>query len=258
MVGGTLVCNVGSLAAGASASLSYTVTNTTPGAISATSTVSANESDSNAGNNSAVANSVVTLPFTIASDPKAITDVHAGTTNTVSVTLKGAGTMEVHLLGGDTGPIDSIVLAGTDASSSLTIQVKRGRHGDGLVNIGSIVGNGSLKSINGRAVSLTGAGIQLGGDLGTVNISALLNSALTVGGQIKTVTVRTFAASLITATQVGTVKIGTIPTTDNGGQEFGVTVQAAAKGTVTASSPRLRWKIATSPDQHVGDFHVKQ
>ena len=168
--------------------------------------------------------------------------------------------MEVHLLGGtDAGPIDSIVLTNTDATTSLTIQVKRGsRSSDGLVNIGSIVGSGGLKSINGKVVNVTGAGIQLGGSLGTININALANSALAVSGAIKNVTVRTFTASIITATEVGSVKIGSVPTTNNNGQKFGVVVQEAGKGTVSVKSPRLNWKIATAPDQSTGDFHVKQ
>jgi hypothetical protein len=135
--------------------------------------------------------------------------------------------------------------------------VKRVSGGDGLVNIGSIIGGGSLKSISGKDVNITGAGIQLGGGVGTVTINALTDSSLTVGDNIKTVTVKTFTASTITAAQVGSVKIGTIPSTSNGGQEFGVVVQQAAKGTVTVSNPRLKWKIATSPDQFSGDFHVK-
>jgi uncharacterized repeat protein (TIGR01451 family) len=263
MVGGTLVCNVGSLAAGASIPLSYIVTNTTLGLASATATVSANETDPSAGNNSAVADSIVVPvppPFTVAINPKAITDVEGDGTNTVSVTLKGAGTMEVHLLGGsEAGPIDSIVLTNTDATSSLTIQVKRGKGSvNDFVNIGSIVGNGGLKTISGKGVNVTGAGVQLGGSLGTININALANSALAVSGSIKNVTVQTFTASIITAAEIGSVKISTITTTNNGGQEFGVLVQQAGKGTVSVSNPKLKWKIATSPDQSMGDFHVKQ
>jgi uncharacterized repeat protein (TIGR01451 family) len=262
MAGGALVCNVGSLAAGASIPLSYTITNTALGLATATTTVSANETDPSAGNNSAVADSIVVPippPFTVAINPKAIADVDGDGTNTVSVTLKGAGTMQVHLLGGnEAGPIDSIVLTNTDATSSLTIQVKRGKgSADGLVSIGSIVSSGGLKTINGKDVNVTGAGIQLGGSLGTININSLVNSALAVNGSIKTVTVKTFTASIVTATQVGSVKIGTT-STSNGGQEFGVIVQQAGKGTVSVSNPKLKFKIATSPDQSMGDFHVKQ
>ena len=158
-----------------------------------------------------------------------------------------------------TGPIDSIVLTNTDATSSLTIQVKRGKGStDGFVSVGSIVSSGGLKTINGKSVNVTGAGIQLGGSLGTININTLANSALAVSGTIKTATVKTFTASIITATEVGAVKISSITTTDNGGQEFGVIVQQAGKGTVTVGNPKLKWKIAASPDQHDGDFHVKQ
>jgi hypothetical protein len=226
------------------------------GLVSDTTTVTANESDPNAGNNSAVASSIVAPPFTIASNPKAITNLHGGTTNTVSVTLRGAGTMEVHLLGGDTGPIDSIVLTGTDASSALTIQVKRGRHGDGLVNIGSIVGGGSLRSINGRAVNVTGAGIQLGGSLGlgSVTLRAMIHSALTVAGPIKTVNVGTFDASNITAVKLGSVRLGTVSNSD-ASPAFGIQVQKPG-GTLSVGSPRMRGKITTSSDLSADNFHV--
>ena len=249
MVGGAVVCSASDLAAGASIPFSYTVTNPAPGAVSATTTVSANETDPIAGNNSAVAGSIVTPPFTVASNPKAIAD---GDGDIVAVTLKGAGTMEVHLVEGH-DPINSIVLTGTDASSVLTIQVKKAKAGDGLVNIGSIVSDGGLKSITGKAVNLTGAGVQLGGSLGSLTVHAMSNSALTVNGTIKTVNVKMFDASMITATQVtGSVKLGTVPT-QNGNPEFGIQVHEAG-GTLSVSNPHLKGKIASNLS--TGNFHV--
>src|SRR5208283_5509739 len=81
------------------------------------------------------------------------------------------------------GPIDHINLTGTGPSSSRTISVKKAKAGSGLVNVGSITSDGSFKSINGSAVSVTGAGgIQVAGNLGTLKANALLGSALVVNG----------------------------------------------------------------------------
>ena len=256
LVGGALVCDLGTLAAGSSIPVTYTVTNSAAETITVTSVVSANEADPNNTNNTVVLHGTVSPPFTVATDPMAITDVDG---DIVSITLKGPGGLEVHVLGGgNNGPINSVVLSNTTAASALTIKVKRVSGGDGFVNIGSIISDGSLKSISGKDVNITGAGIQLAGGVGTVTINALTDSALNAGGSIKTVTVKTFTDSMITATQVSSVKIGTIPSTNNGGQEFGVTVQQAGKGTVSVVSPKLKFKIAASPDQSSGDFHVKQ
>jgi uncharacterized repeat protein (TIGR01451 family) len=251
-VGGAVNCNVGTLAAGAGISLSYVMTPTAPGAVGATATVTANETDPNAGNSTAVAGSIVTPPFTVASDPKAITD---GDGDIVSVTLRGHGTLEVRLIGGN-DPIGSIVLTGTDATSALTIQVKkvRGGGGDGLVNIGSIISDGSLKSITGRAVNLTSGGIQLGGSLGSVMLHSMVGSALTVAGPIKTVNVGTFDASNIIATKLGSVRLGTLKNTV-GSPSFGIQAQQAG-GTLSVTNPRMRGKITTSSNLSSDNFHV--
>ncbi len=251
--GGGVNCNIGTLAAGNSVSRSYVVSSTTPGAVGATATVTANETDSNAGNNSAVAGSIVTPPFTIASNPGSITD---GDGDIVSVTLRGHGSLEVRLIGGN-NPIDSIVLTGTDATTALTIQVKkvRGGSGDGLVNIGSIISDGSLKSITGRAVNLTGGGIQVGGSLGTVTLHGMLRSALTVAGPIKTVTVGTFDASNITATKLGSVRLSTFLENTSGSPSFGIQAQQAG-GTLSVANPRMHGKITTSSNLSSNNFHV--
>jgi uncharacterized repeat protein (TIGR01451 family) len=265
--GGTLICSVGSLAAGDSASISYVVQPTQLGAISAAVSVSANDS----ANNGTVAGGTVVPPYTVASNPKAIVDPDG---DIVSVTLKGPGSLQVRVLGGDNqGPIDQIVLTNTEATSSLTIQVKKQGNGNGLVNVGSITSDGSLKAINGAAVNVTGAGIQVGGSLGTVKANELLNSALsvnggvgtlqfnemsnsvcTVSGPIKTVTVGVYNSSTINAVKVGSVKLGTV-NTQNGNEQFGIRVQDAG-GTVSVTNPRLKWKITSSSTQSTNDFQV--
>lgn len=273
VVDGALVCDIGNLPVGGGVAVSYVVQPTVVGAIGAVASVTGNDPDPNSANNRTTASGTVKPPYIVASTPKSIVDEDG---DIVGITLKGAGAMEVRVLGGDNqGPIDQIVLTGTDASSSLTIQVKKGKAGNGVVNIGSIVGAGSLKTINGKALNVTGAGIQLGGSLGTLKANALLNSAIAVGGSIgtvqlhemsnstcsaggpiKTVNVKVYTASTINALQVGSVKLGSVNTT-NGNQQFGVQVQQPG-GTVSVSSPRLKWKITTSSDQSAGDFHVIQ
>jgi uncharacterized repeat protein (TIGR01451 family) len=249
---GAVNCNVGTLAAGSSISINYVVTATVPGAVGATATISANEIDPNAGNNSAVAGSIVTPPFTVASNPGSITD---GDGDIVSVALRGHGSLEVRLIAGN-DPIDSIVLTGTDATSALTILVKkvRGGAGDGLVNIGSIISDGSLKSITGRSVNLTGGGIQLAGSLGSVTLHSMVRSALTVAGPIKTVNVGTFDASNITATKLGSVRFGILANT-SGSPSFGIQAQQAG-GTLSVTSPRMHGKITTSSNLSSDNFHV--
>jgi uncharacterized repeat protein (TIGR01451 family) len=248
---GVVNCSVGTLAAGSSVSLSYIVTPTTPGAVGATATVTANETDPNAGNNSAVAGSIVTPPYLVAPNPKAITN---GDGDVVSVTLRGHGSFEVRVVAGN-DPIDSIVVTNSDTTSALTIQVKkaRGGSGDGLANIGSIISDGSLKSIAGRAVNLTG-GIQVGGSLGSVMLHSMVHSALTVVGPIKTVNVGTFDASNITATKLGSVRLGTIENTA-GSPSFGIQAQQAG-GTLSVTHPRMHGKITTSSNLSSDNFHV--
>jgi uncharacterized repeat protein (TIGR01451 family) len=276
--GSILVCDVGGLAAGDSASISYVVQPTELGTISATASVSANEFDPNGANNSTVAVGKVVPAYTVATNSKPnVAQIVDTDGDNVTVSLKGPGSLQVRVLGSNNhGPIDQIVLTGTGASSALTIQVKKpkGGTGDGLVNVGSITSGGSLKSISGAAVNVTGAGIQVGGNLGTLKLNDVLNSAIvvsgsgglgtlqanemsgsvcTVSGPIKTVKVGVYDSSQINAEKVGSVKLGTV-NTQNGNQQFGIQVQNAG-GTVSVNNPRLKWKI-TSSTQSANDFQV--
>jgi uncharacterized repeat protein (TIGR01451 family) len=267
--GNTVVCNVGSLLAGSTATISYLMQATQAGSISVASSVTAADSVTS----STTASGTVVPPYTVATNSKpnvaSIVDTNG---DIVTASLKGPGSLQVRVLGGgNNGPIDQIVLTGTKASSSLTIQVK----GGGLVNVGSITSDGSLKTINGTTLNVTGAGIQVGGSLGTIKANALLNSALSVNGSggigtlqlnemsnsvctvtngmMKTVNVGVYVDSKINAEAIKTVKLGTV-TTENGNQEFGIQVQNVG-GTVTVSHPRLKWKI-TSSIQSTNDFQV--
>jgi len=237
--GNTVVCDIGNLPAGAGADISYIVTSSATGTVSFSASVAGNQTDSNIGNNTVSFNDTVVPPYTVASNPKAITDVDG---DIVSVTLKGKGAMEVRVLGGDNhGPIDQIVLTGTTTSSTLTIQVKKRPGGDGFVNIGSIVSDGSLNAITGNAVNLTGAGIQVAGSLGSVTVNTLNNTTVSVGGPVRSVAAKTYSATKISAVKIGSVKLGTV----TGGSANQITVQQSG-GTVTVASPRSKWKITTS------------
>ena len=266
--GNTLICNVGDLAVGDSASRSYVVQPTATGPISAAASVTADDSAAN----NVVAAATVNPPYTVATNSKPnVVSINQGG-NVITVSLKGPGSMQVRVLGSNNqGPIDQIVLTGTAASSSLAIQVK----GGGLVNVGSITSDGSLKSISGAAVNVTGAGIQVGGNLGTLKANAVLSSAIvvndgggigtlqlnemsnsvcTVSGSIKTVKVGIYNSSKIDAVNVGSVKLGTV-NTQNGSEQFGIQVQNPG-GTVSVNNPRLKWKITTSSAQSTNDFQV--
>ncbi|HVM60228.1 MAG TPA: putative Ig domain-containing protein [Verrucomicrobiae bacterium] len=273
--GNTVVCNVGSLPAGGTVPISYVIQATQVGAISVTSSVTAADSTTT----STTANGTAVPPYFVAVNPAKIVDQDG---DIVSVSLKGAGSIaEVGLLGSvSNGPIDHINLTGTGASSSLTISVKKakGGSGNGLVNVGSITSDGGLKSINGSGVNVTGEGIQVAGDLGTLKANALLASGLVVSGSggigtlqlnvmsnsvctvtngmVKTVNVGVYVGSQINAEAVKTVKLGTV-TTENGNQSFGIQVQQPG-GTVSVSSPRLKWKITPSSAQSTNDFQVAQ
>ena len=208
----------------------------------------------------------------------------------VTVQLTGAGQPAVSLVDAVHGPIDRITLTGTDAKSALSIAVKRGRQGTGIVTVGSIVG-GQLKSINAAAVNLVGDGINLNGALGSLLVNAVSNSAVVVQGdlgtvsvnvlssalvsagytqgvfplfgdgtftgswQIKSLTAKSMAGSVIAAAKIGKVQLGTV-TTNNSGVAFGVLAQAKP-GSVLVSKPKFNWKAKGAVDQSVGDFHVQ-
>jgi autotransporter-associated beta strand protein len=94
-----------------------------------------------------------------------------------TVRLTGPGTVEALIAdptGNGPGPIDRIMVQGTDPTkSSLSIAVKKGPNGDGLVSVGSITGSG-LKNIAVRASDLVGSGVDLVGPLGSLAVHDVL------------------------------------------------------------------------------------
>ena len=80
---------------------------------------------------------------------------------TVKLSGPGAAAVTIDDPDSDTkGPIASIALTGTDATSVLTITVMK--VGDGRVRVGQITGAGALQTINATKCDLVGTGIQLG------------------------------------------------------------------------------------------------
>ena len=105
--------------------------------------------------------------------------------DTVTVKLKGAGTVTVSLVGGvETGAdIADISLTGTDAKSALSVTVKKDKvTGDGVVDIGEVVVNGALKSFTAKASDLTEAGLRATGPVKTITVRDFVQGEIVTGG----------------------------------------------------------------------------
>jgi hypothetical protein len=90
----------------------------------------------------------------------------------VTLKLQFAGAMTVSQL----EPL-VLALSATDASSVLTIKVKKSRAGTGSLQIDQITGEGGCRLIDARDFDVVGTGIQLGDYLGQLKIHDLLNGA---------------------------------------------------------------------------------
>lgn len=116
------------------------------------------------------------------------------------------------------------------ASSVLSITVKKGRFGDGIVHFGEITGalGSGLKSLTAPAVNFDGGGIVFSGGLGTVSIRDLLNGAnLVANGDdsfVTSITARLVAdgSNIAIGNSVSTLKLAYLG-------EAGVTVDSLAK-----------------------------
>jgi flagellar basal body rod protein FlgG len=79
----------------------------------------------------------------------------------VTATLTGHGAMDIAWAGGHTGSVESVLLSATDATTTLSIRVRK--RGDGLLQIGEIIADGSLRRLDAKACDLTGS-IEFAGD----------------------------------------------------------------------------------------------
>jgi hypothetical protein len=100
----------------------------------------------------------------------------------VTLSLSGSGGMIAAWADGNPGAMDKLSLIGTDAGSSLKVLVKKGTHGDGIANVGSIVGSGAMKSISAKAVNLTGTGVDMTGYLASLTIGDVSGGSKLVAG----------------------------------------------------------------------------
>jgi hypothetical protein len=92
----------------------------------------------------------------------------------VSVKLSGGGFISV--IEQEGGGISRILLQQTTARSALSVSVKKAGNGDGLVDVGQIVGT-TLKAIKAPAASLSGEGIDLSGWVGSIALRDVRNGA---------------------------------------------------------------------------------
>ncbi|MCL4206778.1 MAG: choice-of-anchor D domain-containing protein [Pirellulaceae bacterium] len=97
-----------------------------------------------------------------------------------TIKLSGPGEARIRLDdpdGNGSGPINTILLTGTTAKSSLSVTVKKATGGDGKVAIGRVVGDGDLKSLSASKSDLTGTGIEFRGWVGQIAMGDLKNQS---------------------------------------------------------------------------------
>jgi len=145
-----------------------------------------------------------TASITITAAPNPPIIVVAGTPQTlldedgetIQIVLKGPGQAVVTQNSDGSQPgwgsINSIVLSGTTAKSTLLVGIRKfstDTEVDLKVSIGSITGTG-LKSITAKESDLNGAGINLGGNaLGKLVLASVINGADIVAGSIDSIAI---------------------------------------------------------------------
>ncbi|MGA2137550.1 MAG: Calx-beta domain-containing protein [Verrucomicrobiia bacterium] len=163
----------------------------------------------------------VTAVVTIVNDRPQTIAFTSGAGDSVTMTLQRAGTMQI-----STNDPPSIVLSDTDATSLLTIRVKKGGAGTGVLSVDGITGDGDCRSINAPGVDLVGSGVQVSGYLKQLQVHDILNgAAVTAGG----------AADQ--DTKIVAHNIGDDATIDLGSRIQ--TLQAARFGAGTINAPRI-------------------
>jgi hypothetical protein len=120
-----------------------------------------------------------TAVVTIINDrPQTITFTN-GNGDVVTMLLQNAGVIETSTA---VSPLN-LVLDETDDSTTITVKVKKSRTGTGLVQVGTITGDGDCRSINAPSFDLVGGGIQLDGHIAQLSLHDVLDSAaITIGG----------------------------------------------------------------------------
>lgn len=148
--------------------------------------------------------------LTILNDDRQIVTFPDEDGDLVTVTLTGHGAMEVSLAQPNTGPVNSIFLSATDESSKLTIRIKKAAGGDGLLEVGEIVGDGALGVLDAKVCDLVGNGVDLAGQItnlaSTISFHAIGDGTTNhLGSVIKKLTAARIGSSVITAPEIGSL-----------------------------------------------------
>lgn len=170
-----------------------------------------------------------------AADQKTGTDADL---DAYTIKLTGPGTLQVNPANGS-GPITSIAVSGTNHTSALSVTVRPapGAVGPdvGKVAIGAVTGAGSLKSISAAKSDLVGAGIALGGGLGSVKLANISNGADITAGLDAKLKTTSLTAGAIGAIEVTTpAKVFKLGALSVAGAKFSAVAVGAFK--VTAGS----------------------
>jgi RHS repeat-associated protein len=97
--------------------------------------------------------------------------------DTYTVAVSGPGTMNIVLLNPDIdgkGSIDQLLLTDATSKSKVTVAVKRGAQGDGIVTIGDLDVTGDLGAFTAKSSDLTVDGVVATGVLGAVSIRDMI------------------------------------------------------------------------------------
>ncbi len=169
-----------------------------------------------------------TAVVTIINDKTQTISFTNANTDLVTITLQSAGQMEAS----PTSTPLNIAMSGIDSTTTLSVKVKKGKTGTGLVQVGSITGDGDIASISAPGVDLASNGVvQVNGFLrslslhdifngGTVTVRGVSSQNMTivahdiqdgttadVGSRIKTLTAARFGVGTIIAPSIGTMSI---------------------------------------------------
>jgi hypothetical protein len=175
----------------------------------------------------------VTAVVTIVNDRPQTIAFTSGAGDSVTMTLQRAGTMQI-----STNDPPGIVLSETDAASLLTIRVKKGGAGTGVLSVDGITGDGDCRSIDAPGVDLVGSGVQISGYLKQLRVHDILNgAAVTAGGDVNQ------------DTKIVARNIDDGATIDIGSRIQ--SLQAARFGTGTINAPRIA-KMLIKGDRHNG------
>ena len=108
--------------------------------------------------------------------------------DTITVRISGGGSFNVLLDDADgdgEGAISQIITEGNTARTSLSVSVRRSQAGDGLVDIGEIIGS-TFRSIQAKQADIVARGVQVAGWLGGLRIANLFEESLIIAGGLAT------------------------------------------------------------------------